>query len=51
MELTEQQANGEACVVCHRPGCVEDNVQVGICDGTPIWACPGGCRQIASDVR
>jgi hypothetical protein len=48
MNLTDEQAEGRACVSCHKPGTVADGQRVGTCEGHVIWACLGGCVIIAS---
>lgn len=47
MELTEQQAAGEACVSCGREGLATEGQVIGTCDGVKVWACFGGCAFLA----
>lgn len=48
MNLTDQQAAGEACVSCGKEGLATEGQVVGTCDGVKVWACFGGCVVIAT---
>jgi hypothetical protein len=47
MTLTDAQAEGRACIACAKPGDASEGQRVGTVDGTPVWACFGGCVVIA----
>ena len=46
---TDQQADGQACLGCGKPGLAEDNVPVGTGDtGATVWTCHGGCTALVT---
>lgn len=48
MNLTDDQAEGRACIACGKPGDLADGPEyVGSVGGVPVWACLGGCQLIA----
>jgi hypothetical protein len=51
MDLSDEQAEGRACVSCGKPGNLDDGQKVGTCEGHVIWACHGGCVIIATMAR
>lgn len=49
VQLTDAQADGEACIGCGKEGRAEDNQIVGTGDtGAQVWACIGGCTVLTT---
>jgi len=43
MVVSQDAAEGRACIVCNAPGRERMSVNIFMSEGRPMWACPGEC--------